>query len=784
MEENIMPNILWFKALTNTDVAKVGGKNASLGEMISRLSNQGIRVPNGFATTADAFRKFLQQRNLQKKIDEVLKDLNPADVKKLKVIGEKIRKWIIDTPFLKEFETDLIEAYSKLNCTVAVRSSATAEDLPQASFAGQQETYLNISGKTKLLQAVKLVFASLYTNRAIVYRINNNFAHHKVALSAGIQKMVRSDKAGSGVAFSIDTETGFKDVVLINAAFGLGETVVQGMVNPDEYLVYKPNLRTQYHAILQKKCGTKAVKMVISSGVTQTQKTAKKEQQKFVLTDKEITELANYILLIEKHYKCPMDIEWAKDGKDNKLYIVQARPETVKSQAKKNILKTYNLQEKGNVITSGSSIGQKIGQGTARILKNASEISKFKKGEVLVTDMTDPDWEPVMKSSSAIVTNRGGRTCHAAIVARELDIPAVVGCNNATEAIKNKQKITVSCAEGDIGYIYDGLLRFKVNEQDIGKIPKIPVKIMLNIANPDDAFNLSFMPNDGAGLVRLEFIINNYIGMHPNALLNYGSLPLKLKNKIKERILDYKDPVSFYVDKLAEGIAMIAAAFNPKPVIVRTSDFKSNEYANLLGGETYEPHEDNPMIGFRGASRYVHEKFKKCFILECRALKQVRDKMGLKNVQIMIPFVRTIEELQKILKILEENGLTRGKDELKIIMMCEIPSNIILAEEFLEYVDGYSIGSNDLTQLTLGLDRDSAILAELFDERNEAVKKSLQKVIKICNRKKKYIGICGQAPSDYPDFALWLIDQKIGSISLNADTVLATWLHIAKHKKS
>lgn len=787
-------NIIWFNKLGVKDVAKVGGKNSSLGEMIRHLSKAGLRVPMGFATTSAAFREFLQQNNLQEKIIVELKDLDVSDVAALRKSGRKIRKWIIETPFISKFEADVKQAYQQLTdgqkqVTVAVRSSATAEDLPEASFAGQQETYLNIRGLNNLLLAVKEVFASLYNDRAIAYRIHHGFEHEKVALSAGIQYMVRSDIGASGVAFSLDTESGFTDAVFINGAFGLGETVVQGEVNPDEYYVYKPNLKSKRFAILRKNLGEKAIKMIykdteiFSEGLTKIVKTSAHECNQFVLNDSEINELAQYVALIEKHYGRPMDIEWAKDGNNGQIYIVQARPETVKSRANKQIIQQYNLKEKGKVIVEGKSIGEMIGQGAAKVLKSISEMGKISKGDVLVTDMTDPDWEPIMKIASAIVTNRGGRTCHAAIVARELGIPAVVGCGTATRTIKDGENVTVSCAEGETGYVYSGLLDFECKKLSVENMPKLPVKIMLNMANPDQAFSFSFIPNHGVGLARLEFIINNMIGIHPNALLNFDKLPAAIKKAIRKKISGYDNPVSFYVDKLREGIATIAAAFYPKPVIVRTSDFKTNEYANLLGGTFYEPEEENPMIGFRGASRYAHSAFRNCFALECKALRQVRDEMGLTNVEVMIPFVRTIDEIKNVLQVLAENGLKRGKNGLKVIMMCEVPSNAILAEEFLQHVDGFSIGSNDLTQLTLGLDRDSDIVADLFDERNAAVKFFLSRAIKTCNKLKKYIGICGQAPSDYPDLAEWLLKQKIATMSLNPDSVIKTWLYIAKSKK-
>ena len=785
-------NIIWFDKLGVTDVAKVGGKNASLGEMIRHLTKVGLRVPMGFATTAQAYCEFLEQNGLQHRINEILQNLDVNDVEKLRKIGKQIRKWIVDTPFLTKFEDEVKEAYAQLaknrkHVAVAVRSSATAEDLPEASFAGQQETYLNVSDASNVLDAVKEVFSSLYNDRAISYRVHHGFEHSKVALSVGIQHMVRSDIGASGVAFSLDTESGFTEVVFINAAFGLGETVVQGLVNPDEYYLYKPNLKTNRFAVLRKKLGDKGVKMIyknakkLTEGLTKTVKTSKRERNQFVLNDDELHELAKYVALIEQHYGKPMDVEWAKDGASGKLYIVQARPETVKSRASKQVIEQYQLKKRGKIIIEGRSIGQMIGRGKARVLNDISEIARVTEGHVLVTDMTDPDWEPIMKRASAIVTNRGGRTCHAAIVARELGIPAIVGCGNATKIIKDGSNITVSCAEGETGYVYEGLLDYKCKKISVENMPKLPVKIMLNVANPDQAFGFSFIPNYGVGLARLELIINNMIGIHPNALLDFDSLPQKLKKEIRQRINGYGNPVNFYVDRLREGIATIAAAFYPKPVIVRTSDFKTNEYANLLGGKIYEPKEENPMIGFRGASRYVHESFENCFALECQALKQVREGMGLTNVEIMIPFVRTVDEMKNVLKVLEKNGLKRGKNGLKVIMMCEVPSNAILAEEFLQLVDGFSIGSNDLTQLTLGLDRDSGIVANLFDERNAAVKFFLEKAIKTCNKMHKYIGICGQGPSDYPDFAVWLLKQRIGSISLNPDSVMKTWLHINEH---
>jgi pyruvate, water dikinase len=780
-------NVIWFDKLGMGDVERVGGKNASLGEMIQHLSSAGMQVPMGFATTAEAYREFLQQDGVQDKINHALSELDVSDVRALGKIGAQIRQWVLDIPFLPGFKNDIEKAFAKLEgankgISVAVRSSATAEDLPEASFAGQQETYLNISGLDDIFKAIKQVFASLFNDRAISYRVHHGFEHSQVALSAGIQYMVRSDLGTSGVMFSIDTESGFSDVVLINAAYGLGETVVQGSVNPDEYYIYKPNLKAKRFAILRKNLGEKAIKMVYGDSSGEPVKTVavpKAEQLVFALNDDEIDELAKYAIAIEEHYSKPMDIEWAKDGKDGKLYILQARPETVKSRANQQVLKQYQISEHSEVIIEGRSIGQLIGKGKAKVLNDISEMAKIQEGDVLVTDMTDPDWEPIMKKSAAIVTNRGGRTCHAAIVARELGIPAIVGCGKATRAIKDGQDVTVSCAEGDTGYVYDGLLEYTVNELDVETMPELSLKIMMNVANPDRAFSFRFIPNHGVGLARLEFIINKMIGIHPNALLNFAELPADLKNKIQEKISCYNNPVDYYVDKLREGIATIAAAFYPNPVIVRTSDFKSNEYANLLGGKLYEPEEENPMIGFRGASRYVDPAFKACFELECRALRDVREKMGLTNVEIMIPFVRTVNEGKKVIDVLAENGLKRGENGLKVIMMCEIPSNVILAEEFLQHFDGFSIGSNDLTQLTLGLDRDSSLVASLFDERNDAVKFLLARAIQTCNKLGKYIGICGQGPSDYPDLAEWLVEQGIGSMSLNPDTVIKTWLHLA-----
>jgi len=790
-------SVIWFGQLSINDISRVGGKNASLGEMISQLTTRGIRVPHGFATTSDAFWAFIDNNNLRQKIIACLSQLTPGDTKALKSAGKAVRQMILHGCFSGEFVEDIEAAYKKMfqdakefgdiggkgdkSFSVAVRSSATAEDLPTASFAGQQETYLNVRGCDALLLALKKVYASLYTDRAIDYRINNGFDHSKVALSAGVQYMVRSDLACSGVMFSIDTESGFDQVVLINAAYGLGETVVQGSVNPDEYCVFKPTLAQNKFAILHKNLGTKAIKTIYAKKQeVRTVEVKSRDRERFALTDDEVHVLARYAAIIHEHYGKPMDIEWAKDGKSGELFIVQARPETVESQNKHLTFDQYTLKNKGKIIITGLSIGHKIGQGSAKVLKSIKEMAKIKEGDVLVTDMTDPDWEPIMKKAVAIVTNRGGRTCHAAIVARELGIPAIVGCGSATENIPDKGAITVSCAEGETGFVYDGKLSFNVEHTSVDKMPKINTKIMLNVANPDLAFELQFLPNDGVGLARLEFIINDKIGLHPKALIKFATLKPSLKKAINDKIKGYEDPLDFYVKKLVEGVATIAAAFYPKPVIVRMSDFKSNEYANLLGGELFEPHEENPMIGFRGASRYVDDAFKDCFSLECQAIKQLRDNMGLSNIWVMIPFCRTIEEGKRVLAVLEENGLKSGQNDLKIICMCEIPSNALQAEEFLKIFDGFSIGSNDLTQLTLGLDRDSALVANLFDERNGAVKLLIASAIHACNRHEKYIGICGQAPSDYPDFAVWLTEQNIQSISLNPDTVIETWLRLAK----
>ncbi len=778
--------IKWLDQLNMGDIATVGGKNASLGEMISQLAGAGVTVPGGFATTTHAYREFLDGNGLTEQINQLLIPLDVTNVSALAAAGQTIRNWLLSAEFSKEFLQELTAAYLKLvdkygsETSFAVRSSATAEDLTDASFAGQQETRLNVCGLDHLIDAVKLVFASLYNDRAISYRVHHGFRHDQVLLSAGIQKMVRSDQGASGVMFTLDTESGFRDVVFITAAYGLGETVVQGAVNPDEFVVYKLNLNKNLPAILSRQPGSKAIEMVYDVD-TQTRIRAVEieRRRRFCLSDVQVESLARQAVIIEQHYRRPMDIEWALDGIDGQLYIVQARPETVESRTD-YVVEQFNLKEHGEILTRGRAIGQKIGQGMARVVLDVAQMASIQPGEILVTDMTDPDWEPIMKRAAAIVTNRGGRTCHAAIIARELGIPAVVGCGQATEVIRNGNRVTVSCAEGDTGSVYAGLLAFEHTHLTVDNLPAPPVRIMLNIGNPSQAFKLSRLPNQGVGLARLEFIINNHIGIHPRALLEYDTLDAELKSAIQERITGYDSPVQFYVQKLTEGIATLAAAFYPHAVIVRTSDFKSNEYANLLAGNRFEPHEDNPMIGFRGVSRYLSTDFQKCFELECAALRKVRDEMGLTNVEIMLPFCRTLEEARSVTKLLATNGLVRGHNGLRLIMMCEIPSNALLAEEFLEYFDGFSIGSNDMTQLTLGLDRDSAVVAHLFDERDPAVKKLLKMAINACRKQGKYIGICGQAPSDYPDFAQWLVEQGIDSLSLNQDTVVATWLHLTQ----
>ncbi|GAB6405777.1 phosphoenolpyruvate synthase [Pseudomonas sp. MHK4] len=776
--------------LGKDDVEHVGGKNASLGEMISNLAGAGVSVPGGFATTAQAYRDFLELSGLNQQIHDALDALDVDDVNALAKTGAQIRQWIMEAEFPEKLNAEIRTAFATLSAgnpdvAVAVRSSATAEDLPDASFAGQQETFLNIRGVENVIRAAKEVFASLFNDRAISYRVHQGFDHKLVALSAGVQRMVRSETGTAGVMFTLDTESGFRDVVFITGAYGLGETVVQGAVNPDEFYVHKGTLAAGRPAILRRNLGSKAIKMIYGDEAkagrsVKTVDVDKAERARFCLTDAEVSELAKQAMIIEKHYKCPMDIEWAKDGDDGKLYIVQARPETVKSRTQANVMERYLLKETGTVLVEGRAIGQRIGAGKVRIIKDVSEMDKVQPGDVLVSDMTDPDWEPVMKRASAIVTNRGGRTCHAAIIARELGIPAVVGCGNATQLLKDGQGVTVSCAEGDTGFIFEGELGFDIKKNSVDAMPDLPFKIMMNVGNPDRAFDFAQLPNAGVGLARLEFIINRMIGVHPKALLNYDGLPQDIKESVDKRIAGYSDPVDFYVDKLVEGISTLAAAFTPKKVIVRLSDFKSNEYANLIGGKLYEPEEENPMLGFRGASRYISESFRDCFELECRALKRVRNEMGLTNVEIMVPFVRTLGEASQVIDLLAENGLARGDNGLRIIMMCELPSNAILAEEFLEFFDGFSIGSNDLTQLTLGLDRDSGIIAHLFDERNPAVKKLLANAIAACNKAGKYIGICGQGPSDHPDLAKWLMEQGIESVSLNPDSVLETWFFLAE----
>ncbi|HEF4757989.1 TPA: phosphoenolpyruvate synthase [Pseudomonas putida] len=776
------------------DVEHVGGKNASLGEMISNLAGAGVSVPGGFATTAQAYRDFLELSGLNQQIHDALDALDVDDVNALAKTGAQIRQWIMEAEFPEKLNAEIRAAFATLSAgnpdvAVAVRSSATAEDLPDASFAGQQETFLNIRGVENVIRAAKEVFASLFNDRAISYRVHQGFDHKLVALSAGVQRMVRSETGTAGVMFTLDTESGFRDVVFITGAYGLGETVVQGAVNPDEFYVHKGTLAAGRPAILRRNLGSKAIKMIYGDEAkagrsVKTVDVDKADRARFCLTDAEVSELAKQAMIIEKHYQCPMDIEWAKDGDDGKLYIVQARPETVKSRTQANVMERYLLKETGTVLVEGRAIGQRIGAGKVRIIKDVSEMDKVQVGDVLVSDMTDPDWEPVMKRASAIVTNRGGRTCHAAIIARELGIPAVVGCGNATELLKEGQGVTVSCAEGDTGYIFEGELGFDIKKNSVDAMPDLPFKIMMNVGNPDRAFDFAQLPNAGVGLARLEFIINRMIGVHPKALLNYDGLPQDIKESVDKRIAGYNDPVGFYVEKLVEGISTLAAAFYPKKVIVRLSDFKSNEYANLIGGKLYEPEEENPMLGFRGASRYISESFRDCFELECRALKRVRNDMGLTNVEIMVPFVRTLGEASQVVDLLAENGLARGDNGLRVIMMCELPSNAILAEEFLEFFDGFSIGSNDLTQLTLGLDRDSGIIAHLFDERNPAVKKLLANAIAACNKAGKYIGICGQGPSDHPDLAKWLMEQGIESVSLNPDSVLETWFFLAEGQAS
>ncbi len=786
--------VIGFDRLRMTDVSTVGGKNASLGEMISQLVESGVRVPSGFATTADAYRDFLNQGGLALRIEETLSSLDINDVSRLADTGLQIRDWILATPLPLRLEQEIESAYQKLilqssvAISVAVRSSATAEDLTDASFAGQQETFLNIQGVNHLLIAVKRVYASLYNDRAISYRVHHGFDHTEVALSVGVQRMVRSDIGASGVMFTLDTESGFDRVVFITSSYGLGETVVKGAVNPDEFYVYKTALQQGRPAILRRNLGSKLIKMELSTGyevdrsVTMVE-VDESDRLRFSINDQEVEELAWYALAIEQHYQRPMDIEWGRDGVDGKIYILQARPETVQAHAAVEMLRRYQLKSRSEILTAGRSIGQKIGSGPVRLVLNASEMSQVQEGDVLVTDMTDPDWEPVMKRSSAIVTNRGGRTCHAAIVAREMGIPAVVGCGDATSVLTDGQMVTVSCSEGDSGNVYRGLLEFEVVDLVFEGIHKPPVKIALNIGNPDLAFSFQRLPNDGVGLARLEFVIARMIGIHPRVVLDYPNLPSDLKSRIEKQSSGYLSPVDFYVEKLTEGIATLGAAFFPKPVIVRLSDFKSNEYSSLIGGEGYEPKEENPMLGFRGASRYLSDHFRDCFELECRALKKARDEMGLSNIEVMIPFVRTVAEAKGVVELLAANGLRRGENGLRVIMMCEIPSNALLADQFLEYFDGFSIGSNDLTQLTLGLDRDSNLVASSFDERDPAVKALFHLAIQACHRAGKYIGICGQGPSDHPDLAKWLIGEGIDTLSLNPDSVIDTWLYLANQSE-
>jgi len=792
-----LPLVLPLAKLRMNDVATVGGKNSSLGELISQLAAAGVRVPGGFATTADAFRDFLKHNQLTEKINAALTHLDVDDIPALTKTGAMVRDWVINAPLQPALEAEIRRAYAELinaddnadaGASWAVRSSATAEDLPDASFAGQQETFLNISGIENILEAIKHVFASLYNDRAIAYRVHKDFAHSEVALSAGVQRMVRSDAGAAGVLFSLDTESGFRDVVFITASYGLGEMVVQGAVNPDEFYVAKRCLSEGKPAVLRRSLGTKAEKMIFGDAQSAGKSVIVKpvdqvERDQFSLNDAEVEELAQYAVAIEKHYGRPMDIEWGKDGHDGKLYILQARPETVKSQqTRTDVLTRYRMKAAGVAIAEGRAIGGKVGIGPARMIKDVSEIHLFREGDVIVTDMTDPNWEPVMKKAAAIITNRGGRTCHAAIIARELGVPAIVGCEDATDLIKDGEDITASCCEGDTGHIYRGRVPFEVIEVSLDKMPEIPVKIAMNVGNPELAFDFAQLPNDGVGLARLEFIISNTIGIHPKACLDYAKLGHDLQAEIKKQSRGYADPVDFYIKKMIEGVATIAAAFYPKKVIVRLSDFKSNEYRNLIGGPRYEPTEENPMLGFRGASRYIAQSFRDCFKLECEAMKYVRDTMGLTNVELMVPFVRTLKEADQVLAIMQEFGLARGKNNLKIVMMCEIPSNAILAEQFLERFDGFSIGSNDMTQLTLALDRDSGLVMDAFDERDPAVKQMLHMAIQACRKANKYVGICGQGPSDYPDLAEWLMKEGIESMSLNPDTVVETWLHLAKVK--
>ena len=785
--------IIGLEKLGMDDVDRVGGKNASLGEMIGNLASAGVSVPGGFATTAEAYREFLETDGLRQRIDAALNSLDIDDVNELARVGGEIRQWIMDTAFPPILDQVIEKQFAQLqsgdtSLAVAVRSSATAEDLPDASFAGQQETFLNIVGIDNVRQAIREVFASLFNDRAISYRVHHGFDHGRVALSAGVQQMVRSETGSSGVMFTLDTESGFQDVVFITASYGLGETVVQGSVNPDEFYVHKPTFGAGRPAILRRNLGSKAIKMVYAGDSetgrsVETVKVDAEDRNRFCINDDDVAELTRQALIIEKHYGRPMDIEWARDGDSGRIYIVQARPETVRSRRGSHTMERYLLKETGRVLVEGRSIGHRIGSGPVRVVTSIHEMDRVREGDVLVTDMTDPDWEPVMKRASAIITDRGGRTCHAAIIARELAIPAVVGCGNASEIIREGQEVTVSCAEGDTGLVYDGKLDFELRENSVESMPKLPFRIMMNVGNPDRAFDFQGLPNEGVGLARLEFIINRMIGVHPKALLNFDSLPRDIRETVEKRIAGYSSPVDFYVDKLVEGVSTLAAAFYPKKVVVRLSDFKSNEYANLIGGTLYEPDEENPMLGFRGASRYVSDAFRDCFELECRALRRVRDDMGLDNVEIMVPFVRTPGEGRQVVDLLADNGLERGRDGLRVIMMCELPANALQADEFLECFDGFSIGSNDLTQLTLGLDRDSGIVAHLFDERNAAVKQLLSSAISACRMADKYVGICGQGPSDHPDLAKWLMDQGIHSVSLNPDSVLDTWFFLAEGQK-
>jgi pyruvate,water dikinase len=791
VNQNESKAVRWFSELGMHDVPQVGGKNASLGEMISNLTSLGIQVPDGFATTAEAYREFLSFQGLDDNINTMLDALDVDNVSDLVKVGGNIREMVMKAPLPDSLDKAIRQAYQTLNPDdkgqVAVRSSATAEDLPEASFAGQQESFLNISGIDQVLAAVKEVFASLFNDRAIAYRVHQGFAHADVALSAGIQRMVRSDQGASGVMFTIDTESGFQEAVFITSSWGLGECVVQGSVNPDEFYVYKKALLEGRPAILRRTRGSKLIKMIYADDAkdgehhqtVQTIDVEQADQNRFSINDDEVMQLGKMAVTIEQHYKRPMDIEWGKDGLTGQIMILQARPETVESRSNKQVLERYHMQEKSEVLATGRSIGQKIGSGKVRIVPSIADLDKVEDGDVLLTDMTDPDWEPVMKRASAIITNRGGRTCHAAIIARELGVPAVVGCGDATQKVADGSEVTVSCAEGDTGFIYEGLLDFELKTIQLDNLPELPFKIMMNVGNPERAFSFSRLPNAGVGLARLEFVINNSIGIHPKALLEYDAMPQDIQQTIDLASAGYENPIEFYVEKLEEGISSLAAAFAPQPVIVRMSDFKSNEYANMIGGELYEPEEENPMIGFRGAARYIDKSFRRCFELECRALKKVRDEMGLTNLQIMIPFVRTLDEAKKVIELLEENGLKRGENQLKVIMMCEIPSNALLAEDFLQYFDGMSIGSNDLTQLTLGLDRDSGVIAHLFNERDPAVKALISMAIKACKAQEKYIGICGQGPSDYPDLAKWLMQQGIDSVSLNPDSVVETWLYLA-----